>query len=932
METGGKMSSKQNVSSANLNALVNIIFSDIPVSEVLEERCYYRAISLERVVTLLKEDTKEFQRLSDTEDDLRVRGVRAYLGDRREYISDERNRFNIFDMLRELCSQILLLENKVVVCEYRQIYEWRKLVQIIGEEIPVTMKHAFHDMIPPGNYKAYREDFSWDYVIRQNNTSLNRMFEKGISEHHFHLWGSAPYSQVSWINLMNHLTDNQYIKYLIEIENKPYTKEKDGFIRMDSLLIMHLQAALIRLYLCCRLSEIKGTHGATYFYLKDRNLNAKKVTEKDMRILLQNPEQLFMWSSEIESNIETLQYSSKEDYVDYAMRYCPYRIQNESEERQILSGERWFIYNNIRDMYQGNPCLTDYERNLFFAYLLIQTRFRSKLVQVNDRVGFDNFQQIQNKKGFFLGDRYSTRLIARMAVRNPLTENEYFRELEARISPADTAEGNRQRILELEKAILISISEDAEALAQLEDVATLLKNDLIKKYYYVFYFLKKPDTQQNWLNRATEAELKEISSECRHYRYRKQLEKQAMGIIEFREKYPMLAQRVRGIDACSKEIGCRPENFASVFRILHHHTYTEYGVESCKLPKMGMTFHVGEDFVDVIDGLRAIDEAIHFLNLESGDRLGHALALGVDVKDWCASKNYRISIQCQDYLDNLAWLHHAIRHYQIPNQDAFLRYIEKEFEQQFNYVYRSHMDVKSDEQIMEDAERYYKEHNIICNYRKRTLNFTIEQYYRAWTLRGDHPELYIDGFFREDSVMDQWGYFKVNRDYPVREEVRYIPECSLLYYYYHYNNAVKKAGNAVTEKQLTQMYVNGVQAVQKALQKEVADRTLSIEVNPTSNVKIGTFRSYQKHPIISLYNNRLVHTKEELHACPQIQISINTDDSGVFFTSLENEYAMMARALEQLVDENGDPLFNSLEIREWLNEIRKMGNEQGFKA
>ena len=136
----------------------------------------------------------------------------------------------------------------------------------------------------------------------------------------------------------------------------------------------------------------------------------------------------------------------------------------------------------------------------------------------------------------------------------------------------------------------------------------------------------------------------------------------------------------------------------------------------------------------------------------------------------------------------------------------------------------------------------------------------------------------------------------------------------------------------MTEKQLTQMYVNGVQAVQKALQKEVADRTLSIEVNPTSNVKIGTFRSYQNHPIISLYNNRLVHTKEELHACPQIQISINTDDSGVFFTSLENEYAMMARALEQLVDENGDPLFNSLEIREWLNEIRKMGNEQGFKA
>ena len=32
--------------------------------------------------------------------------------------------------------------------------------------------------------------------------------------------------------------------------------------------------------------------------------------------------------------------------------------------------------------------------------------------------------------------------------------------------------------------------------------------------------------------------------------------------------------------------------------------------------------------------MRAIDEAVRFLNLGYGDRLGHAFALGIDIKQW----------------------------------------------------------------------------------------------------------------------------------------------------------------------------------------------------------------------------------------------------------------------------------------------------------
>lgn len=79
----------------------------------------------------------------------------------------------------------------------------------------------------------------------------------------------------------------------------------------------------------------------------------------------------------------------------------------------------------------------------------------------------------------------------------------------------------------------------------------------------------------------------------------------------------------------------------------------------------------------------------------------------------------------------------------------------------------------------------------------------------------------------------------------------------MLYYAYHYNDAVK------------------------------------IETNPSSNYLIGTFRRYDKHPIVRWYNLGLTNNNEELEHCPQLDVSVNTDDQGclqpilrTFFTIL----------------------------------------------
>lgn len=59
-------------------------------------------------------------------------------------------------------------------------------------------------------------------------------------------------------------------------------------------------------------------------------------------------------------------------------------------------------------------------------------------------------------------------------------------------------------------------------------------------------------------------------------------------------------------------------------------------------------------------------------------------------------------------------------------------------------------------------------------------------------------------------------------------------------------------------------------------------------------------QDYSKHPIMEFYNRELEHDYKKLEECSQLCVSINTDDKGVFSTSLENEYSLMARALEEM--------------------------------
>ena len=142
---------------------------------------------------------------------------------------------------------------------------------------------------------------------------------------------------------------------------------------------------------------------------------------------------------------------------------------------------------------------------------------------------------------------------------------------------------------------------------------------------------------------------------------------------------------------------------------------------------------------------------------------------------------------------------------------------------------------------------------------------------------------------------------------------------------------MRRAGNERIEVKIKPDYVRAVAQIQKEMQKRIGRRGIAIETNPTSNFVIGTFKDYAKHPIFNFYNKNLTYDMDKLEDCPQLSVSVNTDDQGVFATSLENEYALLASALENVTDENGNYVYVKSMIYDWIDDVRRMGNDQSFK-
>lgn len=789
-----------------------------------------------------------------------------------------------FHALFQVADKLLIRGNVGPECKFAEIINWRDAYFLLGQDIFtcswLAAQSKTHSSLP---------SFAWPAVIPSENRILARI-TAGAAENHMHLYAGASVFSLSWACLMNHPKSVPDIDTLEDLLQSRSIKGVSG--NLWPMKRKMLYAAKLRECLFLRLQGDKTP-------LMSQLCSFHKLYTDERTV-----------SEDLEKEIEILrfQYGLAFEQPDFRGSVCldyafTAKLNGDADSNsRLLASERYLLFSIFEKVFLGE--LSEGDQWLFYIYLLLKAQLRNELVQVNQQIGFANFYKYDRRKKLIWKpyEEYLNEDI-RQSVNAHLKEQR-LSALEGRVCPKETSDEDIAFIHKLDRA---AIFYDADSFGK-ESVncwasSFFMENEAKeRKNFFVFHFPKEKDDpipENPW----------EVLH-CRHDRLRKQIRRDGIALADALANCPYLCERIRGIDACSHEIVCRPEIFGPLFRFLRSYRSEDYWKHMYRMgrPRLGASYHVGEDFLDIADGLRAVDEAIRFLDLRYGDRFGHALVLGVDPKQHYLFKHKQSVLSKQELLDDLVWVCFRSPELGIEIPNPLFQQLNARAYLLFRYVYES----EAHDSKIETSS---------CD--------PLYEYYQSMYLRGDDPRCYSTGEYHAITLYDMFDCYcenTVSDQLHCLEEYRKNKTVSRLYYRYHYDYKVRHRGAEMDSWMVDSAYIKLMNQLQQAMRNLVNQRGISIECNPSSNVLIGTFKKYIDHPIL-VFNNAGLNG---LSSMPQLHVSVNTDNPGVFDTTVQFEYALLAKALIKLEDEDGQPMNSERQVEDYLRSLVRMGQEQVF--
>ena len=792
---------------------------------------------------------------------------------------------SFFEIVRDFADRLITRAGGRYCFRYEFTDIWINTVRSVGEEIFVAAKAVLDDL----RCNCNEPRIDWQYCIEHDNFSIKKMLmrDRGVSENHFHLRSSSPYFDISWIYLMNNVESVHYRKSVERIQGKPLNPNPN-YIRDYSLVTVWRKAAALRKVL---FNIIKVNNVDEYCESKKNNSFADKSYMSPCQFancILSSD------SCDIETGFVTRIQNYIASYlnngrIDYAGRKPLY-----DSHIDFVSGERYILYNCLKKIILREE---NYQRVsvYFFLYLMMKHRFYREMVQSNKRIGFHNFNEYQDRKGLFIPWEVEKN-VAFETIYSVLESTKMY-SFEMRIYPAENVK---------------TLSEDLRLYKSAVDEAIKqIKNKELRKRYkkhspcfFTLHFIK--DTPRECEQKKCEYCV--CRNKARHSDLRARLQNQTNAIMSLNESF---FKDVKGIDAAGEEIKCRPEVFSVYFRkLLHYFRPEPKGLEHFQLRA---TYHAGEDNYDLLDGIRAIFEALFFLDLRSGSRIGHATLLGNSPYQYYNRNKNPVAIPTQIFLDNIVWMYYFIKENVIVFEESaiLIEFIKHNFKLYFDKVFGKALRLTTYDS-MNDSNTTYD----------------MDDYYLSYLLRGDDPELYnnpeiflSDGF---PALSFADGY-RICHTHVRMNEARKSPRAKYLHHLYQYHCEVKKAGEEPICDKLPAYFIKAVDLVQQEMRRKLTYRDIGIETNPSSNLLISNFGKMEDHPISVFYDDMLLNDSSKV----QMNVSINTDDKSIFSTSLTNEYAYLEFYLEHK-KKDGKYAYSRYNILQWLNSIRIMGNEQSF--
>lgn len=667
----------------------------------------------------------------------------------------------------------------------------------------------------------------WNMSCEADDPDLQYLYGKGLVDLHHHLKASTDVFSLSWICLMNHVT-HRY---------REFGKIGADKVRVSPLYKDCYKAAFIRMELLN--------------YLQDKQFDTSILTEDIDDYMIENRVRT------LQARINIRLFEAKRRQCDTPLDYALLSTMVDKDmPLHLFDGERYLLYGVLKAIFRGCEQREKLSALLFF-YLHAKTALRRFLVQSNKNVGFANFAFYESRKDLFLENYPEYERMLRLL---PIVEGKQFHHLkylETRIAP-------KADVTKMRKMVRQTV----------DDWRYWQGKDGLSPNLIV-HFIKRGNDQWQMFNE-------------RHHKLRIVIRQQALTMMTLRRHMGVFFEKLVGIDAANTELDCRPEVFAHAFRYVRCHADDNLRGEGRSM--LHYTYHAGEDFYDIVDGLRAIDEAVCLLRLSQGDRLGHCIALGIEPSSYYSQYEHKVVVKKQYLIDNIVWMLGKVKSYSITIPSGLRKLLEDRYRALAYELY------------------------------ERDVN--IDDYDAAMQLRGDDPQVaYTGKSSAVKRVLNDWSSCALDTDERLNR-IRTNNEVVQLYHEYHFNNRVRTRGERMECMAVDVDYVDCVRAIQECIMNELAKRGIVVECCPSSNLKIGLPNRYDQQPIFRFF---------PIGTCKRrLAVTINTDDLGIFQTSIDNEYSLMALAALKAKDQQGNLLHNKHETLRWLGEIVENGFKYAF--
>lgn len=532
-----------------------------------------------------------------------------------------------------------------------------------------------------------------------------------------------------------------------------------------------------------------------------------------------------------------------------------------SEFAPIINEAAW-LYGSLQIASRKGPWRHRVGLGLYYN-LLVMTQVAKMTVHQVDQVGFDQFQ-----KHTLIGTRekLERKYEARFKQLNVRPPYDVLRHLEGRFAPKKTVGDLVDLIAAIVEGYLKfrGCPQRRSRSHRLYDNAPGCmvgactagcsgpkRGRLDSELSLVIHFIKRAATVE--------------ARECLDGVLRSDLEAQGAVLAFVLDRYPLARQIVTGIDAAANELHAAPEVFGRIFRTMRRH-----GVRHS-------TFHVGEDFAHLVSGIRAVSEAVVFLELGSGDRIGHGTALGVSPALWIERTGSRLMLPLGEQLDNavFAWATLSRPQSRITPPGFLLATIA-----------RLSAAVYGDEVSAEVLGRAWRMRNLDI--------IEILAIERATGIAAGDAAATGAAARARSLVTASSGR---------RAELDMIANSAsdpLAFSIFRKRHRCVEKLAELGEVDAETLPTAALAELQDLVLGDLNMAGVAIETLPTSNVRISIYHDHREHHLFRW----LGLSGEPLRNLPTV--CVGSDDTGIFATSLRNEYAAVWDVLHRHLGKTGD--------------------------